>query len=424
MFRGWMPAITLSVFGVGIGIGFAWSYGLIPLQLEPVNSGKLRVEVVEREDLPAPPLFSNKHENHLVQTASANTEDDSFGIAPPQSEPESTDETVARTDRFAPSTREASSKDEEWSTSAPSTELNVAAATESKGKSTVKLRNRDRNPVRLDPNVQIEEVSEPVVERKVKTIAHQDTSESSETKRPAEAEESAKGQSPKEQLAEAEELLATGETLKAHRLLSRLYWDHKEFRPKLQEIVESTADAIFFQPKPHYVEPYVIEKGDRLEAVAKKYQLSWEYVAKLNRTEPRRIQIGQKLKVMKGPFGAVVDLRDYSLTVHLQGYYVKQYKVGIGKENSSPIGKFAVLEKLVDPQYTDSQTGKVIEGGDPANPLGKRWIDIGDHYGIHGTIDPSSIGKSESRGCIRMNDEDIIEVYNFLVKGSEVVIRK
>jgi LysM repeat protein len=167
----------------------------------------------------------------------------------------------------------------------------------------------------------------------------------------------------------------------------------------------------------------VIQQGDRLEAIAKKYQLSWEYLAKLNRTEPRRIQIGQKLKVLKGPFGAVVDLNDFALTIHLQGYFVKRYEVCIGKDGSSPIGKFSVLNKVENPPYTGPD-GKVIAADDPRNPLGERWIDLGESYGIHGTIDPDSIGKAESRGCIRLRDQDIIEVYNFLVKGSEVVIRK
>jgi lipoprotein-anchoring transpeptidase ErfK/SrfK len=97
--------------------------------------------------------------------------------------------------------------------------------------------------------------------------------------------------------------------------------------------------------------------------------------------------------------------------------------VGIGKDGTSPIGKFAVLEKIENPQYTDPD-GKVIEGDDPANPLGERWIGLGDSYGIHGTIDPESIGKAESRGCIRLRDADIIEVYNFLVVGSVVEIRE
>ena len=135
------------------------------------------------------------------------------------------------------------------------------------------------------------------------------------------------------------------------------------------------------------------------------------------------LQLGQKLKVVKGPFAAIVDLQDFTLTVHLQGYYVKRYDVGIGKDGSSPLGKFSVQNKVENPQYTGPD-GRVISGDDPKNPLGERWIDLGDSYGIHGTIDPDSIGKAASRGCIRLRDKDIVEVYDFLVRGSEVVIRK
>jgi lipoprotein-anchoring transpeptidase ErfK/SrfK len=66
----------------------------------------------------------------------------------------------------------------------------------------------------------------------------------------------------------------------------------------------------------------------------------------------------------------------------------------------------------------------VIPHGDPQNPLGERWIDIGDSYGIHGTIDPASVGKNESRGCVRMLNSDVEEVYDFLVIGSEVTIER
>jgi len=66
----------------------------------------------------------------------------------------------------------------------------------------------------------------------------------------------------------------------------------------------------------------------------------------------------------------------------------------------------------------------IIPHNDPKNPLGERWIDLGDSYGIHGTIEPDSIGTAASRGCIRLRDADIIEVYNFLVNGSLVEIRE
>lgn len=230
------------------------------------------------------------------------------------------------------------------------------------------------------------------------------------------------GQSTESKIQQIDQWLAERNFVAAHRELSTLYWNHPELKPVILERIEKNAETIYFSPQPHFLEPYEIQSGDFLQRIAPKYQINWEYLAALNRVDPRRIRAGQKLKVIKGPFSAFVDISDFELTVHCHGFFVKRYRIGTGRDGSTPVGKFAVLERITSPQYTDPN-GRVIEGGDPANPLGTHWIDLGDSYGIHGTIEPDSIGKAESAGCVRMRNEDVVEVYNFLVKGSEVVIR-
>ena len=223
-------------------------------------------------------------------------------------------------------------------------------------------------------------------------------------------------------LQQIDEWLADRNFVAAHRELSTLYWNNPELKSTILERIEKNAQVIYFEPQPHFLEPYEVQSGDFLQRVAPKYGLNWEYLAALNRIDPRRVRAGQKLKVIKGPFSAFVDLSDFELTVHCHGFFVKRYSIGTGRDGSTPIGKFAVLDRIASPQYTDPN-GRVIEGGQPTNPLGTHWIDLGDSYGIHGTIEPNSIGKAESAGCVRMRNEDVVEVYNFLVKGSEVVIR-
>lgn len=219
-----------------------------------------------------------------------------------------------------------------------------------------------------------------------------------------------------------DELLDKGDTLGAHRELSKLYWGHPDSRAELLERIERTAEIIYFSPQPHFIEPYVVQEGDQFAKFAKTYNVPWQYLARLNRVDPQRIRPGQKLKVIRGPFSAVVDLGRYELTIHAYGYFVRRFEVGIGKQGTSPVGKFKVLEKVMNPQYTDPE-GRVVDADDPANPLGERWIDLGDGYGIHGTIEPDSIGKAESRGCIRLRNRDVEDVYDLLGVGSEVVIR-
>jgi lipoprotein-anchoring transpeptidase ErfK/SrfK len=171
------------------------------------------------------------------------------------------------------------------------------------------------------------------------------------------------------------------------------------------------------------MEPYVVQPGDQLRQVATHYEVPWEYLARLNRIDPQKVRVGQKLKVIKGPFSALIDLSDFELAIHAHGYYVHSYRVGIGLEGTTPIGTFAVQNKLVNPTYYGPD-GLVIDADDPVNPLGERWIDIGDSYGIHGTIEPESIGRAESKGCIRMLNADVEEVYDLLGPGSQVVIRR
>ena len=61
--------------------------------------------------------------------------------------------------------------------------------------------------------------------------------------------------------------------------------------------------------------------------------------------------------------------------------------------------------------------------GGPKNPLGARAIYLGDTmYRIHGTNEPSSIGKAASSGCIRMLNEDVSELYQFVKQGATVTV--
>ncbi|MFO1092946.1 MAG: LysM domain-containing protein [Planctomycetaceae bacterium] len=72
----------------------------------------------------------------------------------------------------------------------------------------------------------------------------------------------------------------------AHRALSELYWQHPELRPQLYERIDQTAKRIYFQPQPHYFAEYNVQPGETLQAIAKKYSVSWEYLERLNKIRP------------------------------------------------------------------------------------------------------------------------------------------
>lgn len=243
------------------------------------------------------------------------------------------------------------------------------------------------------------------------------------TEPPVRVAERSKEQQSTFDFTEIDRQIKAGQVVEAHKAMSKLYWQQPDLRSRVQERIDLTAKAIYFSPQPHLQEPHVVQAGDQLRKIATKHHVPWQYLAKLNRTDPKRLREGQKLKVIDGPFGVVVTLSDFELTLHLGGQYVRSYSCCIGKNNSTPTGKFKVLNKVTSPQYTDPD-GKVFSGTDPKNPLGTHWLDLGDSYGIHGTIEPDSIGKAESRGCIRLLNGDVNEVYDLLDTGAEVVIRR
>jgi lipoprotein-anchoring transpeptidase ErfK/SrfK len=89
--------------------------------------------------------------------------------------------------------------------------------------------------------------------------------------------------------------------------------------------------------------------------------------------------------------------------------------------------------KLKNPKWWGVEGEPAREAGDPLNPLGKFWIGLqgteGDAvgkegFGIHGTIEPDSIGKETSHGCIRLINENVEQVYQMLVDGKSTIIVK
>ena len=182
-----------------------------------------------------------------------------------------------------------------------------------------------------------------------------------------------------------------------------------------------------------------VPPGGVLAKIAKRFDITPELLQRINGiSDPRRLRAGQTLKIVKGPLHAVVDKSDFTLDLYFGApggpgsSYVTTFKVGLGKDDSTPLGKWLVEpgRKLTNPTYYSPRGEGVIEGNDPKNPLGEHWIALTgvegaavgkEAYGIHGTIEPDSIGTMASMGCIRLRNEDVARVYEMLVEGKSTV---
>jgi lipoprotein-anchoring transpeptidase ErfK/SrfK len=187
---------------------------------------------------------------------------------------------------------------------------------------------------------------------------------------------------------------------------------------------------------------YSVQTGDLLRKIADKHDLTWEMLGRLNGlSDPKKLRAGATLKVLKGPFHAVVSKSNYTMDIYLGppgemgSMYVTTFPVGLGADDSTPTGTWLVeaQKKIKNPTYFSPRGEGIIDADDPKNPLGERWIGltgIDGHavgkasYGIHGTIDPASIGRQASMGCIRLQNEDVMLVFDLLVEGKSTVVVK
>jgi lipoprotein-anchoring transpeptidase ErfK/SrfK len=168
---------------------------------------------------------------------------------------------------------------------------------------------------------------------------------------------------------------------------------------------------------------YVVQSGDSLYAIAKKYNTTVNFIKKMNSLNTDVLQIGQKLKVNVSTFSILVDKSKNALILYKDGEPFKTYSVATGRDNSTPVGSFTITDKLVQPAWTKPDTGEIILPDSDQYELGARWLAISEKgYGIHGTHDDSYIGKQTTSGCVRMHNVDVIEVYDIVPVGTVVKI--
>ncbi len=180
-------------------------------------------------------------------------------------------------------------------------------------------------------------------------------------------------------------------------------------------------------------EYYKIQSGDRLQVIGEKNNVPYELLMTINNiSDAKKIQVGQTIKILKGPFHAKVYRSSFTMDVYLKNTYVRTFKVGLGLAGTeTPTGMWKVKPggKLIEPVWTDPQ-GKTHYPSDADYPLGSRWVALegvsGDAVGkqgfaIHGTREPQSLGTASSQGCIRLENGSAVLVYNMLIPAYSTV---
>ena len=136
-----------------------------------------------------------------------------------------------------------------------------------------------------------------------------------------------------------------------------------------------------------------------------------------------------------GPVTVIVTKATSSLTIEdAQGNVIFHAPVTTGSERDPlPIGEWRVTGVQRAPVFhynpalfwdADPSHSKARIPAGPNNPVGMAWIDLSkEHYGIHGTPEPSRIGHVQSHGCVRMTNWDVLRVARLVKPQTAVVFR-
>lgn len=160
----------------------------------------------------------------------------------------------------------------------------------------------------------------------------------------------------------------------------------------------------------------------------------------VSRIDPRYLRQEVDYQTSEYPGTIVVEPTNRFLYLVGERGRAMRYGVGVGRAGYDYQGDAIIQRKGVWPSWTPTQS-MIAENpelnapwaggmpGGPQNPLGARALYLYNNgrdtlYRIHGTNDPSSIGRSVSSGCVRLFNHDIIDLHRRVPTGTRVVVRQ
>jgi L,D-transpeptidase ErfK/SrfK len=162
---------------------------------------------------------------------------------------------------------------------------------------------------------------------------------------------------------------------------------------------------------------HIVKPGDTLYKISVDYRITLQQLYAANPgVNYKQLYVGQKINIPglpdpnTIPYNIQISIGKRKLSLFNNGKLVKIYPIAVGKMLSgTPTGEFVIVNRQMNP------------GG----PYGVMWLSLSKQgYGIHGTNDPSSIGKAVSKGCVRMYNRDVLQLAELVPNGTRVIIQQ
>jgi len=229
---------------------------------------------------------------------------------------------------------------------------------------------------------------------------------------------------------EVQAALDRGELSQALLKLSDWYRDPSlsaDQTRQVDDLLSQLAGSVIYEgPPAHRLEsPYLVQAGESLVEIGERFQVPWQLLAKINGiADPTALQAGQELKVVRGPFSAVIDMSRRELTLMLERRYAGRFALDVPPQTAMEEGQWKVDQKLITPSAAPSYApvGAVTE--DRSLVLANTTAPGNAPALLRGPGSSDPVAAPPRGRVLQLNARDIEDVYDILSVGSRVMIRR
>ncbi len=230
--------------------------------------------------------------------------------------------------------------------------------------------------------------------------------------------------------ADAHEKLTATRYAEALSILSAWYDDPSlgpEETHRLEELLGQLAGTVIYSQEDHLLPPHIVAPGENLRDIAASLNVPWPVLAKINGVEgPARLIPGEPLKVIRGPFDAVVSVSRRRLSLQLKGNYAGSFTVVVGRQFESHVGTSLPVKRVRRAPRSAAApvaaTAVAQAGHEQEQSLPKQILIEGGLL-IEAADDPAAVAESAAAKSIVVSTRDLDELIDILGEGSRVFVK-
>ena len=226
---------------------------------------------------------------------------------------------------------------------------------------------------------------------------------------------------------DAHEMLAAGRYAEALSVLSLWHDDASlglEESQRLEDLLGQLAGTVVYSQKDLLLPPHIVAPGDTLPSIAAPLQVPWQLLAKINGvSDPLQLVQGEHLKLVRGPFDAVISVSRRRMSVQVGGSYAGSFPVVLGRQIYDRVGQSVAVIGIRRPGGGAEPAGIAAQVA-YAPSAGPKSIILGEGLAIEGVEDPSLVSDSASASSVIVSLRDLEDIADILGPGSQVLVRK